>query len=363
MKFKVIENDKEKWVVSSLYNYFFDKKTGYFARWGKTKDDDPIFAPSPEILDLEISSGGGCLGNCDFCYKDNGGNQPVHNLSFEDFKNIFHKINKNHTLTQIAFGIMNISSNPDFFKMMEYSRENRVIPNYTCHGLDVIKEIAEKTAKVAGAVAVSVYNKEKSSDAIKMFTDAGMTQVNIHYFLARESYDRAFEIIDDIITDPRLEKLNAIVFLQLKKKGRGGSFNYINSVDDYKKLINYCKEKKIGFGFDSCSGPLYLKSMEGTKEYQEAITVCEPCESSHFSSYINDHGVFFPCSFSEEVEGWEEGLNVLTCDDFIKDIWMNQKVLKFRKNLISSSQDCDCISKKYCRSCPIYKETAGCKHA
>ncbi|KKK77470.1 hypothetical protein LCGC14_2853300 [marine sediment metagenome] len=48
-------------------------------------------------------------------------------------------------LGQIAFGICDIKTNPDFFKMMEYAREQGVIPNYTCHGLDVTKEVAKKS--------------------------------------------------------------------------------------------------------------------------------------------------------------------------------------------------------------------------
>lgn len=108
------------------------------------------------------------------CYKGNGGNAPVHNLSFDEFKIILDKMPP--LLTQIAFGIMNISTNPDFFKMMEYSRERGIIPNYTCHGLDVTDEYAKRTSELCGAVAVSVYNKEKSYDSIKKFTDNSLKQ-------------------------------------------------------------------------------------------------------------------------------------------------------------------------------------------
>lgn len=56
MKFKVIENDNEKTVRSEKYNYNFNKKTGFFARWGKTENDDPLYAPMPEILDIEVTT-------------------------------------------------------------------------------------------------------------------------------------------------------------------------------------------------------------------------------------------------------------------------------------------------------------------
>ena len=71
-------------------------------------------------------------------------------------------------LTQAALGITNIGSNPDFFPIMRRSRERGIIPNYTCHGLDVTEEVAKETAELCGAVAVSVVDKEKTYDAVKM---------------------------------------------------------------------------------------------------------------------------------------------------------------------------------------------------
>ena len=64
---RIGQNHKVKILESSDYNFVFNKENGFFARWGKNKDDDPQYGPSPEILDLEISSGGDCMGNCKFC--------------------------------------------------------------------------------------------------------------------------------------------------------------------------------------------------------------------------------------------------------------------------------------------------------
>jgi hypothetical protein len=358
---KIFDSATIKKVESLHYNFIFNKQNGLFARWGETKEDDPIYAPAPEILDLEISAGGDCLGNCPFCYKGNGGNQSTHNMTFEEFAVILDKLPP--TLTQIAFGIMNISTNPDFFKMMEHCRSKGIIPNYTCHGLDVTPEAVEKTAKICGAVAVSLVNKKKSYDAIKMFLAAGMKQVNIHYVLSKETYDEAFSILDEVSSDPDLRKLNAIVFLQLKKKGRAedDAFNYLESVDQYKKLIDYAQKKGVGIGFDSCSAPMYMKSMEGTENYKQMVMLAEPCESSIFSSYINCHGEFYPCSFSEGVDEWDTGLSVLRCKSFTKDIWNHEKTVRFRDRLLHSSMCEGCISRKHCRSCPIYEGVSVCK--
>jgi len=336
----IAENDIEKICRSKNYNYNFNKKTGFFARWGKTLEDDPEYAPMPEIMDLEISQGGNCLGNCRWCYKSNGEDQPTHNMSFEEFKIIFHKIKRN--LGQIAFGIMNISTNSDFFKMMRYAKEHGVIPNYTCHGLDVTYEVAKETAELCGAVAVSIVNKEKSYDAIEKFSIVNnMKQCNIHYVLCEESYDRAFEIIDDISTDTRLKNLNAVVFLQYKNRGKNPDlFHSVLNIEKYKKLINYCQEKKVNCGFDSCSANLYLETIKDSPNRKQLEMYADPCESELFSFYINCFGVGFPCSF---VEGIEPGLDVLHCNNFKKEIWDSEVSKKWRKKLLDNK-----------RNCPIY---------
>jgi len=156
------------------YHYTFDKSNGNFARWGKTYEDDPEYCPAgPEILDLEIASGK-CKGNCPFCYKGNSINEEAVNMTFDAFKSIIDKIPK--TLTQVAFGICDIDGNPDFLKMMDYTRSIGIVPNFTLSGIDLTDEMAEKVSKVAGALAVSAYETDKNVcyDTVKKFTDLGM---------------------------------------------------------------------------------------------------------------------------------------------------------------------------------------------
>lgn len=326
------DTGQRKIFSSPDYNFIFYKDNGMFLRWGKNVEDDPQFSPfGPEILDLEISSGGDCLGHCKFCYKSNGGNQPTKNMSFDTFKTIIDKMPK--TLTQIAFGIMNMHTNRDFFKMMEYARKNGIIPNYTTHGLDVTSISAKLTAKYCGAVAVSVYKKEKAYRAIEMFTNQGMKQVNIHHVLAEETFHKALDIIDDIKSDLRLRSVNAIVFLQYKPKGRNP--NVFTPISEYNliDIIDYAKMRGVSIGFDSCTAHKVLKILP---EQQEFI---EPCESFLFSSYCNVDGEFFPCSFTEGEKGWETGLNAIN-GNFLKDIWLNAKMKKWRTKLLENKRKC-----------------------
>lgn len=343
-----------KGYVSEGYNFIFNRKTGLFKRWGTSLEDDPIRCEfGPEILDLEISKGGGCLGNCPFCYKNNGGDKEIINLSLDSFKKILSKFNLK-ILTQIAFGIMNFNSNPDFFPMMEHARRNGIIPNYTTHGLDMTPEYAQKTVKLCGAVAVSVVDIEKTLDAVKMLTDAGMKQVNIHYMLSEETYESALKFLEIVCNDQRIKKLNAVVFLQYKPKGRGT--NKYTALTDYKKL-KVLRHKAVGYnisiGFDSCSAPLCMRGIDNV----DTLAYIEPCESGLFSSYINAEGMFFPCSFTEGTSGWVNGLDVLNCDSFTKDIWNSPRMNNWRDKLLSkkTKEVChNCKVEKQCRVCPVY---------
>ena len=130
-EYRLLDAKTVKVVVGEDYNFVFCKITGDFKRFGKTYEDDPEYSPvSPEILDLEISVNG-CPNKCPFCYKNNT-NEPATNMSFDTFKKIVDSIPK--FLTQIAFGITGVQTNPDFIKMMEYSRKIGIIPNFTLSG-------------------------------------------------------------------------------------------------------------------------------------------------------------------------------------------------------------------------------------
>jgi hypothetical protein len=340
----IIENEKTKVFKSDECNFIFNKETGFTAVWGKTVDDDPVYCPSgPMIADIEITTA--CSGPggtpCNFCYKSNLKNGK--NMSLDKFKEVFHKLP--NTITQIAFGAdADLSSNPDIWKIMDYCRNNDfnfVVPNITV--ADVSDEVADKLSAVCGAVAVSRYaDKNLCYDSVKKLTDRGMTQVNIHMLLSEETYDRAVETIEDIQRDPRLAKLNAIVFLSLKQKGRGIHFNRLSD-DKFQFIVDRCFNDKIRFGFDSCTANKFLNSVKGYPNYAQLETMSEPCESTLFSTYIDVDGKYYPCSFCEKVGDWSEGIDVASCEDFVKDIWHHDKTLKFRDMLHNSG-----------RSCPIF---------
>lgn len=272
---------------------------------------------------------------CNFCYKSNTNNGNY--MKLDDAKIIIDKLPS--TLTQIAFGVdATLTSNPDWYNIFNYAKSKSFIPNVTVANIN--DEVADKLSSICGAVAVSRYNnKNYCYDSIKKLTDRGMEQVNIHQLLSKETLANVYETIHDIaFSDDRLRKLNAIVFLSLKHKGRGSSFTSLSN-EEFKNIIDECNKLGINYGFDSCS---YHKWANAIND-KELLKYGEPCESTLHSTYINVNGDFFPCSFTEGTKGWEKGISVLNCNNFINDVWNNSRTIEFRNNLLNNN-----------RKCPIY---------
>ena len=340
----LIDSKRLKVLISENYNYSFRKSDGFFVRCGKTKEDDgDLNLGLPEIADIEISTVcDGVNGVCKFCYKSNTPNGKY--MSFETFKLLFSKLPK--SITQIALGIGNLSfeGTETMFQIIDYCRENGVIPNLTINGAGIDDDnIAIRLSRSLGACAVSVYDKEVTYNAVKKLTDLGMTQVNIHFMISEETFDLANHLIEDRLNDIRLKNLNAIVFLSLKQKGRGEKYHQLSN-EKFKQIIDRCIELNINFGMDSCSSFKFLRNVDNREKYEMSV---ESCEAGIYSSYINTEGEYFPCSFMEGKDDWSEGLDILNCEDFLKDIWWNEKTLKFKEKIIN------CRKCEIC--CPLYE--------
>lgn len=331
------------------YNCFFSKLTGLNVRFGKEVDEDPICCElGPEILDLEISVGG-CppvsgSSNCKYCYKNNTNRAPE-NMSFETFQKIIATFPIN--LSQIAFGITGLKTNPDLPKMLVYCREVGIVPNLTTVGADMDDEILDALCKHCGAVAVSCYTgaKELCYKTIKQIHNYAKSKynrnmsVNMHIVVSKDTMYHVRDVLRDI-ADKKVDGLKSVVLLRIKPCGRAKHMECAVTTDMYKELVTFCLSNNVSFGFDSCSA---TPVMEVLKELgkEELCGCCEPCESSKLSSYINVKGEYWSCSFAERTD-FIKPINVLDYNS-VTDWWNSDEVKKVRfcKN-------------PACASCSIY---------
>lgn len=398
---KFMNTDTKKIYLSDSFNYIFDKQDGQTIIWGKTEQDDVDVSPFNMIVDFEITekcSGIGNYGPCKWCYKSNNP-YDGYVTSLEEAKKVIDKLPRE--CTQIAFGTdAKLETNSEWYNIFTYAREKGFIPNVTVADLTFSK--ANLLMSVCGAVSVSRYqDKEICYNTISNLINSGFNQViyifkknkdvshftmnnydillkknihtkpekyvemtvhdfltyehateedikcfmnrffavNIHMLLSKETMPIVYETLNDIQYDERLKYVNAIVFLSLKRKGRGKGFHVVQQ-EEFENIIWKCHDLNINFGFDSCSANKFLKTITGTNLENQKIYV-EPCESGRMSFYINARGKGFPCSFAEGTKGWKTGIDVINCNDFIEDVWNNPKIQNFRE--LSIMNDCNCL--------------------
>lgn len=337
---------------SDTYNWIFNSSTGFFARWGKTINDNPQVSPiGPEIADIEISTV--CDGingiPCTWCYKSN--NSIGDNMTLSTFDKIVKTINPYGNLKQIALGIGSIDANPDLVPILMYCREHNIVPNITVNGAKLENKFDGKTylewlSSLCGAVAVSHYNDDICFNAVKALSDSNLKQINIHQILAAENIDECIQLLDKKMLDKRLKNLNNIIFLSLKQKGKRNTLHVLTDSNKYQQMIEKAIDNHINIGFDSCGASRFIKAIKNkdyAKFYDQLI---EPCEADCFSFYVNVNGIHYPCSFCENEtnndNNWKQGINILDYSNntFISKIWNNKKVNKFRTNLYKNHRNC-----------------------
>ena len=338
----IIDDAFTKTCQGPNYNYSFMKDTGFFARWGRYKRNNPSFSPiGPELLDVEITTScDGVNGQpCAFCYKNNTtmGNW----MSFKVYKKIFKILPP--SITQIAFGAdSHCTTNPDCWEIFHHTRNRGVIPNITVAQID--NETAGELAKVMGAVSVTAHDdKSICYSAVNYLAQHALKtkilrQINIHVMVSKETEKLAYNVLMD---SSRMRFVNSVVLLALKQKGRGENYTPLPQ-KDFEKLIKYAFKVGAKVGFDSCHCHKFLDCVKDHPQYESFKMVAEPCESSCFSLYVNVFGQVFPCSFMECDE--EYAPNLTETLDFQKEVWYSPAMVKFRKKLIRNK-----------RNCPVYK--------
>ena len=389
---KIIDTDKFKVLKSKEYNFYFNKETGFFVRFGlgdytnkkrklskleleiylmwcniwKTKFNIQEFALDldtdgndrlflPNIADIEISTrckgvsiNGSRPSPCKMCYKSNTNNGIY--MTTENFINIADKLSP--LCSQIALGIGNIDQ-PNLFEIMDVCLEKGIIPNITINGYGMTTEIYDKLAERCGAISVSYYDKDLCFDAIhELATIRNMKQINIHAYTAENSFETVLQLIDDLQTDERVKNMNAVVLLQAKIRGNAKINNHTQlSQEKFNILSQKLLKSGILYGSDSCGAFKTLESFKNEPNIKDMEASVMSCESSIESCYINVNGDYFPCSFSEGIDSnglnWVNGLSVLDCNNFFEDIWFHERTRQFSESVL------EC--RKCKKSCPIFE--------
>lgn len=122
------------------YHFLADSRTGITFRWGKTKDEDPSFAPIPELADISISNY--CTKGCNFCYKNS---TPLGRImSVADYCYVLDEMchPKYGNVFQVALGGGEPLEHPNFKEIITETLRRNIVPNFTTNGIHLTTDVA-----------------------------------------------------------------------------------------------------------------------------------------------------------------------------------------------------------------------------
>ena len=339
-KLRVIQDESTDTVVigsfdkqfkNDHYELLFNMKTGFEVLRGINGHPDPFSLEMPSMIDCGIM--GHCENKCLFCYQ---GDKEEPNMSLEDFKKIIDEC-KYHTNQTALGGRGDPNLHENFKEIMEYARNNNVVPNYTTSGQNLTQYQVDISKNLAGAVAVSDYNRNFTYRSLKMFMDANV-KTNIHFILSKNSVDCAINILRGIdVWDGRvnLDKLNAVIFLLFKPQGRGKSLQWTPKAHQLYQFSKLIKDPKCKFkvGLDSCLVCKIIKYANFSPIQKMAI---DTCESGRMSVYVTPDMKLVPCSFADH-----DSYGVSIKDEPIKEVWeSSEPFIQFRESLKKNPEQC-----------------------
>jgi len=327
----IIFGEFDKVFKNKEYEILFNTKSGFEVLRGINGYDDPFVTDLPTMMDIGIM--GSCRNHCSFCYQ---GDKKEPNMTLDDFKQIIDEV-KYHASQCALGGRGNPEDHENFEEIIKYARENNVVPNFTTAGNNVTDKIVSLTKEYIGAVAVSNYNKPYTYRSLKMFMDARV-KTNIHFIYSRQSHRQAMDLINgkDIWNGKvDIEKLNAVVFLLFKAKGRGKDKLYMvpseYQVKEFGESINKTK-LSIKIGMDSCLINRVQQYANFTP--QQKISV-DTCESGRMSVYVTPDMKLVPCSFADHDK---YGLSIK--DKSIKEVWTQGWGFNDFRNTLKETPNC-----------------------
>lgn len=328
------------------YNFIADQESGMTFRWGKTFNDNPSFAPVPELVDISISNH--CSKGCDYCYRDSKPNYSF--MSIDDYKFVLDSLNhpKYGNVFQVALGGGEPLEHPEILEILDITKQFNIVPNFTTNGENITQAIVENISGKVGAVAVSINNLDDIDDSKIDLLIKGGIRTNIHYVISRNNLKQAIHILNGDY-NKKLVGVNAIIFLTFKPSGRGDSKYILRNDSDLHRFLELIDSNRANcnIGFDACFVPLLMRFTKTNVDFIDS------CEVGYFSVYIDENLNITPCSFSNNKDGYS-----LREFDFY-DIWLN-KFNDFRGKINNNCRQ-ECVAKNNCKgTCPYFPEITTC---
>lgn len=318
--------------------YFFDYSTGKSILIGERSGN--VRNKGPNLLDVSITNR--CNKGCDFCYRNSA--SVGNDITLADYQIIIDNA-KLCGVQQIAIGGGEPTLHPHFCDILEITRSNGIIPNYSTNADNLSDPILFCTKKCCGAIAISVYGPiEEYREILRKVRNYGIT-VNFHMILRSDKITEYTSLLQN--PPVWLSDLNAIIFLNYKPANGNESLCFKKS--GLKRITDFFEAvatfHTCGVGFDTCSASYLREFLDIDGCYYDY------CEGARRSAFINEKLDVYPCSF------YTKGSDSLR-NNSLKWIWDHSDVfIQHRKILTFDNERCKknlgCIA-----SCPLYRISA-----
>jgi len=332
---------------SKNYNFIGDTITGVTFRWGETFEENPLYAPWPELADISISNH--CTKGCDFCYRSSKENYCF--MSLNDYEYLIKQLKHPYwgNVFQVALGGGEPLEHPDFMKIIDITLAYGIVPNFTTNGEYLSKEMIKKFRNKVGAIAISTIDISSIDKEVIQNLRINKIRFNIHYLLNYHNLSQAIDILTGKYNQ-FLKDFNSIIFLTYKPMGRADNSRILKKDQNFLNFVNIIDSNSCStrIGFDACFVPMLMHYTNVDLKY------IDPCECAFFSVYIDEKMQMSPCSFSNNRD-----FTYSITEYPIEYIW----TVLFGKYRDSLNNKCirDCKNKIECRGrCPYFGDITMC---
>jgi hypothetical protein len=280
-----------KTITSKHYNCAIDLDNGVVYRHGTDSEFCPFGA---ELINLQCDSG----------------NAIITLVQYNLLLKLLPK-----TVSHVVFDIASLRRNPDILTIMQYTRNNVILPHAIISSQQSDTSLLQSLCAVCCTITVNYMDYATCTQTCNTLLQTGHRQINIRMILSNNISDDYFRLFDNI-RDGKL-KISTIVFTSHHNKPIPD--------DTIHTLIARAPADIV---FEPC--------VRFNRAYRTLIT---PCDASLSSYYITANGIGYPCICANDNTPFK-GINIFQCTDFLNNVWYNEETVRFRNTVIFNNHIC-----------------------
>lgn len=146
----------------------------------------PEKASTPDLVDIKITDY--CNFGCTFCYQ--GSTENGKHADFNHIKSVINTLRHNEVF-EIAFGGGEPTTHPKFMEILQHTKDNHIIPNFTTKDFGWLKNNIKAVQTIIGSCAYSINNwvMIKKIFALMELENIPKNKICVQYVIGTASYD------------------------------------------------------------------------------------------------------------------------------------------------------------------------------